>query len=128
VPPEPKIPEKPAHNNQEVEALHTPLYLEDNPDNLIPVEQIIESHPTIHMLSAPDGNLGIALARVHLPDVILMDIKLPGTDGFQALKILHEDPATTYIPGIALSANAMTCDIEKGLKAEFFRRCETGVE
>ena len=50
-----------------------------------------------------------------------MNIKLPGTDGFQALKIMHEDPATTHIPVIALSANAMTCDIEKGLKAGFFR-------
>ena len=50
-----------------------------------------------------------------------MDIKLPGTDGFQALKMLHEDPATTYIPAIALSANAMSCAIEKGQKAGFFR-------
>ena len=73
------------------------------------------------MLRASDGNLCIELARSHLPDVILMDIKLPGTDGFQALKILHEVLATTHIPVIALSANAMTCDIEKGLKAGFFR-------
>ena len=72
------------------------------------------------MLSAPDGNHGIALARSHLPDVILMDIKLPGTDGFQALKMLHEDPATTHIPVTALRANAMTCDIEKGLNEGFF--------
>ena len=75
----------------------------------------------MRMLSASVGNLCIALARSHLPDVILLDINLPGTDGFQALKILHEDPATTHIPVTALSANAMTCDIEKGLKAGFFR-------
>ena len=75
----------------------------------------------MRMLSASVGNLCIALARSHLPDVILMDIKLPGTDGFQALKMLHEDPATTYIPAIALSANAMSCAIEKGQKAGFFR-------
>ena len=85
------------------------------------VEQIVEGHPTMRMLSAPDGNLGIAMARSQLPEVILMDINLPGTDGFKALKMLNEVLATTHIPVIALSANAMTCDIEKGLKAGFFR-------
>ena len=85
------------------------------------VEQIIDDHPHMSMLSARDGNLGIALARAHLPDVILMDINLPGINGFEALKILREDPATTHIPVIALSANAMPRDIEKGLEAGFFR-------
>ena len=75
----------------------------------------------LRMLSARDGNLGIALARTHLPDVILMDINLPGISGFEALKILREDPATAHIPVIALSANAMPRDIEKGLEAGFFR-------
>ena len=102
-------------------ALHTLLYVEDNPANLLLVEQIIENHPQIRMLSAHDGNLGIALARAHLPTVILMDINLPGINGIQALKILREDPATAHIPVIALSANAMPRDIEKGLEAGFFR-------
>jgi CheY-like chemotaxis protein len=73
------------------------------------------------MLSARDGNLGIALARAHLPDVILMDINLPGISGIEALNILREDPATTHIPVVALSANAMLRDIEWGLEAGFFR-------
>jgi CheY-like chemotaxis protein len=73
------------------------------------------------MLSAHDGNLGIALARAHLPDVILMDINLPGISGYQALKILREDPLTAHIPVLAISANAMPRDIEKGLEAGFFR-------
>jgi PAS domain S-box-containing protein len=102
-------------------ALHTLLYVEDNPANLMLVEQIIESHPHIRMLSARDGNQGIALARTHLPDVILMDINLPGLSGSQALRILRDDPATAHIPIIALSANAMPHDIEKGLAAGFFR-------
>ena len=72
-------------------ALHTLLYVEDNPANLMLVEQIIESHPHIRMLSARDGNQGIALARTHLPDVILMDINLPGLSGSQALRILRDD-------------------------------------
>ena len=50
-----------------------------------------------------------------------MDINLPGINGFEALKILHSNPATAHIPVIALSANAMPRDIEKGLEAGFFR-------
>ncbi|MEQ1812911.1 MAG: PAS domain S-box protein [Candidatus Nitrotoga sp.] len=102
-------------------ARRTLLYVEDNPANLMLVEQIIQGIPHISMLSARDGNLGVTLARAHLPDVILMDINLPGISGIQALKILREDPSTAHIPVIALSANAMLRDIEKGLEAGFFR-------
>ncbi|MDP2176913.1 PAS domain S-box protein [Methylicorpusculum sp.] len=101
--------------------LRTLLYVEDNPANLMLVEQIIESLPHLQMLSARNANLGIALAKSHLPDVILMDINLPGISGLKALKILHEDPITAHIPVVALSANAMPRDIEKGLAAGFFR-------
>jgi CheY-like chemotaxis protein len=97
------------------------LYVEDNPANLMLVEQIIEEHPQLRMLSARDGNHGVALAREHLPDIILMDINLPGISGIQALKILRKDPITAHIPIIALSANAIPRDIEKGLQAGFFR-------
>jgi PAS domain S-box-containing protein len=106
---------------QENGALRTLLYVEDNPANLMLVEQIIESRSQLHMLSAHTGNLGIALARAHLPDVILMDINLPGISGFQALKMLREDLETAHIPVLAISANAMPRDIEIGLEAGFFR-------
>ncbi len=99
----------------------TLLYVEDNPANLMLVEQIIQGHPNIRMLSARDALQGIALARTHLPDVILMDINLPGISGTEAMKILLDNPLTQSIPVIALSANAMVRDIEKGLKAGFFR-------
>jgi PAS domain S-box-containing protein len=102
-------------------APRTLLYVEDNPANLMLVKQIIEGHPHMRMLSASDGNLGMALARAHLPDVILMDINLPGISGFQVLKILREDPETARIPVLAISANAMPRDIAKGLGAGFFR-------
>ncbi|MGB7651126.1 MAG: ATP-binding protein [Gallionella sp.] len=102
-------------------APRTLLYVEDNPANLMLVEQIIEGHPQLRLLSARDGKLGIALARAELPDVILMDINLPGMSGVQAMQILHEDPTTQHIPVIALSANAMLRDIEKGLEQGFFR-------
>jgi signal transduction histidine kinase/ActR/RegA family two-component response regulator len=101
--------------------LRTLLYVEDHPANLTLVEQIIEGHPHLRMLSARDGNHGIALARTHLPDVILMDINLPGISGLQALKILREDPVTAHIPVLAISANAMPLDIQKSLEAGFFR-------
>jgi PAS domain S-box-containing protein len=102
-------------------ALRTLLYVEDNPANLKLIEQLIARRPDISLLSARDGNVGIQLARAHQPDVILMDINLPGISGIEALKILREDPLTTHIPVVALSANAMPRDIEKGLQAGFFR-------
>jgi len=101
--------------------LHTLLYVEDNPANLKLVAQIIARHPDMHLLSAVNGTLGIEIARASLPDVILMDINLPGINGFEALKILRSDPATAHIPVVAVSANAMPIDIERGLKAGFFR-------
>jgi PAS domain S-box-containing protein len=99
----------------------TLLYVEDNPANLLMVEHIIADQPQIRLLSARTSKLGIELARTHQPDIILMDIKLPGISGTEALNILHEDPGTKNIPVIALSANAMPQDIEDGLKAGFFR-------
>jgi CheY-like chemotaxis protein len=101
--------------------LHTLLYVEDNPANLKLVEQIIARHPDMRLLTAVNGNLGIEIARDNPPEVILMDINLPGINGYEALKILRSDPATAHIPVIAVSANAMPRDIERGLKAGFFR-------
>jgi CheY-like chemotaxis protein len=101
--------------------LHTLLYVEDNPANLKLVEQIVARHPDIRLLTAVNGNLGIELARNNQPDVILMDINLPGISGFEALKILRDDPATAHIPVIAVTANAMPLDIKRGMKAGFFR-------
>ena len=101
--------------------LHTLLYVEDNPANLKLVEQIIARQPDMRLLTAVNANLGIEIARDHQPEVILMDINLPGINGFEALKILRSDPATAHIPVIAVSANAMPPDIKKGLAAGFFR-------
>jgi CheY-like chemotaxis protein len=101
--------------------LRTLLYVEDNPANLKLVEQLIARRPDMRLLSVRDGTLGIELARDNQPEVILMDINLPGLSGIEALKILREDPVTAHIPVVALSANAMPRDIEKGLLAGFFR-------
>ena len=97
------------------------LYVEDNPANLKLVEQLIARRPDLRLLTAVSGLLGIKLARTSQPEMILMDINLPDINGIEVLKILHEDPTTTHIPVVALSANAMARDIEKGLAAGFFR-------
>ena len=102
-------------------ALRTLLYVEDNRANMQLVEQLIARRPDMSLLSAADGTRGIALARTHQPEVILMDINLPGISGIQALKILRADPATAHIPVLAISANAMPRDIKRGLAAGFFR-------
>ena len=101
--------------------IRTLLYVEDNPANLMLVEDLIARRSDIRLLSARDGNRGIEIARASRPDAILMDINLPGISGITALKILALDPATAHIPVVALSANAMPRDIEKGLEAGFFR-------
>ena len=100
--------------------LRTLLYVEDNPANLELVQQIIARRPDLRLLTATDGSRGIELARSHLPEVVLMDIYLPGISGIDAMKILRADPATGHIPIIAVSANAMPHDIERALAVGFF--------
>ena len=97
------------------------LYVEDNPANLALVEQLIARRSDLRLLTAVNGTLGIALARTAQPDLILMDINLPGISGIEVLKILRDDPATAHILIVALSANAMPRDIQRGLEAGFFR-------
>jgi len=102
-------------------ARRTLLYVEDNPANLKLVEQLIARRPDFRLLTAVNGKLGIELARASRPEVILMDINLPGISGTDAMRILRDDPATAHIPVLALSANAIPRDIEAGLEAGFFR-------
>lgn len=108
----------PVENNMRMSTL---LYVEDNPTNLILVEQLIAQRKNMRILSASDAQLGIELARTHQPDIILMDINLPGISGIEALKILQADPLTQHTPVIAISANAMQHDITKAMESGFFR-------
>jgi CheY-like chemotaxis protein len=100
---------------------HTLLYIEDNTANMKLIEQLIALRSDIALFTAVNGTLGIELARSIQPDVILMDINLPGISGVEALQILQADPFTSHIPVVALSANAMLRDIELGMQAGFFR-------
>ncbi len=98
----------------------TVLCVEDNPANLMLITRILTRRPDIRLLSAKDGRQGIEMAFAAMPEVILMDINLPGINGVAALKILAADAATARIPVIAISANAMPSDIKRGLEAGFF--------
>jgi len=117
---------EPLHGNTTAAELppssqRTLLYVEDNPANLALVERLIARRSDLRLLMAIDGHSGVQMARSFVPDLILMDINLPGLSGFGALAMLQNDRATAHIPVLALSANAMPRDVEKGLAAGFFR-------
>jgi signal transduction histidine kinase/ActR/RegA family two-component response regulator len=97
------------------------LYVEDNIANLKLIERLIERRPDLRLVSAATGIGGIELARTHRPEVILLDINLPDISGIEVLRILRNDPYTARIPVIAVSANAMRHDIERGRQAGFFQ-------
>jgi len=97
----------------------TILYIEDNPTNLKLVKMLIENRSAHSLISAPDASLGLMLAESQHPDLILMDINLPGMNGYEALAELQKNSVTRDIPVIAISANAMTSDLNKGRTAGF---------
>lgn len=97
----------------------TVLYIEDNPANLRLVTQLLSRLPNLHMWSAHEPLLGLDVAIDKKPDLILLDINLPGIDGFEVLRLLKEKDETRDIPVMAISANAMPKDIERGFEAGF---------
>jgi CheY-like chemotaxis protein len=101
------------------ETQHRVLYIEDNPANLKLVKKILGTQPNLSLLEAVNAELGLEIARRERPDLILLDINLPGMDGFAALAALRSDPATHAIPAIAVTANAMKHDSERGKAAGF---------
>ncbi len=105
--------------NNEITKKNTLLYVEDNPTNLKLVESVLQRRPSISLLTAPQAQSGIKIAMSHKPDIILMDINLPGMNGYEALEILKTSDNTKDIPVIAISANAMLKDIERGKVAGF---------
>ena len=98
---------------------HSILYVEDNPNNLRLMTELLAKFDSITMLSAKTGEEGLKVAREIIPDLIILDINLPGMNGFETLDILKSFANTRDIPVIALSASAMPADINKGIKAGF---------
>ncbi len=95
------------------------LYVEDNPVNVLLMEAMLASLPGIRLSSAALPEIGLQMAAAQRPDLILLDIQLPGIDGFEVLRRLRQGDATRAIPVIAVSANAMASDVERGLTAGF---------
>mgnify|MGYP006294523443 CR=1 FL=1 len=95
------------------------LYIEDNPANLELVRHALSREPDIELKTALDAQSGIDRARADRPDLILLDINLPGMDGYEALNYLRADERTRDIPVIAVSASAMSADIKKGMNSGF---------
>ncbi len=81
------------------------LYIEDSRTNVSLMNKILRERPDIAFISAPTGEMGLELARTHRPDIILLDINLPGINGFEVLKRLRAFPATHDIPVLGLSAD-----------------------
>jgi len=94
----------------------TILVVEDNPLNLELVVATLELN-NYHVLRAEDAETGIELARAHRPDLILMDVQLPGMDGLAATRLIKADQAMCDIPVVALTAYAMKKDEEEAERA-----------
>jgi CheY-like chemotaxis protein/anti-sigma regulatory factor (Ser/Thr protein kinase) len=95
------------------------LYIEDNQVNVLLVEELVKTVSGLAISSEATGRAGVARAQALRPDLVLIDLQLPDFDGFEVLRRLRAEPRTAAIPCIALSANAMPEDIERGLAAGF---------
>jgi signal transduction histidine kinase/CheY-like chemotaxis protein len=100
---------------------YTLLYVEDSPSHIQLMENIYAKEPDISLIYAHTPTLGLELAQVHKPDLIILDICLPGMDGYQVLEQLKKDKVTRYIPVVALSASAMPHEVERALRFGFRR-------
>jgi CheY-like chemotaxis protein len=93
------------------------LYVEDNDDNVYMLKMRLELLDEFEVLTAEDGEKGCAMAAAERPDIVLMDLEMPGIDGWEATRRLKSNPETRDIPVIALSAHALAGSREKALAA-----------
>jgi DNA-binding response OmpR family regulator len=97
------------------------VYVEDNPANVTFMRDVLGDFEGLELLTAPTAEMGIELTRERVPDLVIMDVNLPGMSGVDALRVLREDPATQSVPVIALTAAASERDKQRGLQAGFYR-------
>ncbi|MBT3700919.1 MAG: response regulator [Alphaproteobacteria bacterium] len=95
------------------------MYVEDNPANLLLMRRIVDRLDGVSLRSATDAEQGLRIAVDEQPDLIIMDISLPGMDGFEALAWLKDNSKTAHLPVIALSANALPMQVARGNAAGF---------
>ena len=94
------------------------LLIEDNEQNRLLMRQVLTRHG-FDLLEAKDGLTGLAMARIHMPDLILLDIQMPVMNGFMVIRELRNDPELRKIKAIAVTSFAMKGDREKALQAGF---------
>ena len=104
---------------REIRQRHTVLYIEDNPSNLRLMEHIVRRLDQVTLLTSQIPSEGLKLAETHEPDLFLVDLNLPEMDGYAVLQHIRKSPWGTDVPVVAVSANAMPQDIQKGLSAGF---------
>jgi CheY-like chemotaxis protein len=98
---------------------HEVLYIEDNAVNQVLMQGMLAHRPAIDLRLAALPEDGLAMAAAHPPALVLLDIQLPGMDGFEVIRLLRELPALRDTPVIAVSANAMPADLEDAALAGF---------
>ncbi|HSD89148.1 MAG TPA: PAS domain S-box protein [Kofleriaceae bacterium] len=102
-------------------AKHKIIYVEDNPSNIAFMKELMEELPTVELLTAPSAEIGLEMIHAHKPDLVIMDVNLPGMSGLEAVQRLRENPETRHIPVIGLSAAALLRDTAKAKDAGFYR-------
>ena len=112
----------------DVHADYTVLYIEDNPANLRFMSHLFRRRSNLQLLTATEPSEGLLLAEMQQPDLILLDIHLPGMDGYEVFSYLQASETTRHIPVIAVSANAMPNDIERARTAGFRDYCTKPIE
>jgi CheY-like chemotaxis protein len=101
------------------EPSYTVVYIEDNPSNIAFMRDLLEDFERITLLAIPTAEVGIEVVRERRPDLVIMDINLPGMSGFEATRRLREWPETADIPVIALTAAAMVGDRKRASEVGF---------
>jgi PAS domain S-box-containing protein len=119
-PPEAPAPRPSRENGQAAPGqLPRVLYIEDNPVNVVIMQAMFERVAGTQLLVAQLPERGLELACAEPPALILLDIQMPGMDGYEVLRRLRAFEATRHVPVVAVSANAMHGDVERGLQAGF---------
>ena len=111
--------ESPMATPQDFEGRKTILCVDDNPANLRLISRILQPLTGVTVLAAPTPALGLELATAHRPDLILLDINMPGMDGYEVLQRIRTTATLNETPVVAVTANAMERDIERGMEAGF---------
>jgi PAS domain S-box-containing protein len=109
----------PASAQPRLQPRRTVLYVEDNTVNQVLMESMLAMRPQLRLLIAGLPGVGLAMAAQSQPDLVLLDIQLPGMDGYEVLRRLREMPALGRVPVVAVSANAMPDDITRARQAGF---------